>query len=128
MLKKNKLFFFVVGSLGFVIDYLVFSHLSSFFGFFESRTFSFIVSTAFCWLMNRRLSFGAPISKKITVEGFSYYVVTLMAAVMNISLSFYIVNRVGNDYVLIGIAIGCLIGAIFNFWALQKIVYKNAAV
>lgn len=128
MLKKNKLNFFVVGTVGFVVDYVIFIYLCNKVGFLKARVSSFAISTAVCWLLNRRFTFDSPVSNKIAVEGIGYYLVAIIAAMMNITVSLYIFNKFGGSYALAGIATGCLLGAIFNFWALQKLVYKNAAI
>jgi putative flippase GtrA len=124
-MKTSKYNFVIVGGIGFLIDYILFSALSAEFGFLVSRVLSFSVSTGFCWLGNRRFTFDKSKMASSTIEGSAYYTVSTIAAIVNIWLSLFLINLLSIEFSFFALGISCALAAALNYSLLQKFVYAR---
>lgn len=114
--------FLIVGGIVFLLDYLFYQLVSILCNPFNSRLFSYSISTWFAWYMNGRYSF--PNARGSFIKYFSG---ASIAGIQNILISVYLIHLFGHSFVLdlIFIGLGCAYGLFFNFIFQSLVTFRK---
>ena len=114
--------FVQIGSLVFLIDYILFQVFVNFLNIIFSRILSYTFCTWIAWNFNRIYTFSNKTGTFI-----NYYFVALAAGIQNVTISNGLMILLGSDYIksFLFIGIGSIYGLIFNYIFQSKITFKN---
>ena len=122
--------FATVGSAGFVVNWLAlaaalrFAHLDKYSGWFAA----FLVAVTFTWWGNRTFTFRDSAARQGLVgEWATFLVANSLGAMANFAVYSGLVTFVAPPlgYPLVAVAVGTLVGLVFNFVASRRFVFRS---
>ena len=133
ILKKQILYFVLVGGIGLVVDLFLTWGLSFFFNIYFSRLFAFLIAAFTTWMLNRfytfEIDFSINKSSKFSAklgEYIKYLYSTMLGFGINFSVFTYYISNYQNDVdIYIGVILGSMAGLLFNFSILKFVIYKK---
>lgn len=124
--------FGIVGAIGFVIDALLLTLLSTKFGLdiLSSRAVSFTCATLVTWFLNRTFTFSQQTSYKPQAckkEYFLYLAVQAIGAALNLATFLALIefNPELRQIPVLPLACGAIVALLFNFTMSRKFVFVN---
>ncbi len=124
----NESFFFgLVGTIGFLVDVALLYFLTGFIGLFYGRVVSFLLAVVATWLLNRRWTFKRRKSGLRNHYEFAVYLaLMLIGGSLNYGAYVWLIvaNQVVQQHPVIGVAVGSLLGMLFNFWSSRLILFR----
>jgi putative flippase GtrA len=124
--------FLLVGAVGFVVDGAVLTTLCGVLGWspLQGRMVSFPVALTVTWIMNRRLAFAGRRMRSTTGEYIAYALVQSLGAALNYGVFclFVVMFAVKPLFLMLPLAAGSILAAVFNFLMLRRYVYGGDAL
>jgi putative flippase GtrA len=130
-LLRTLIRFGIVGGFGFLVDagvlHLLVSHYGI--GLLLARAGSFLCAATATWAANRAFTFSAPprLGRALLGEWAAYFVASLGGGAVNY-LVFAVAIRASHllhDFPTLAVALGTLVGMIFNFLMYSQYVFKR---
>jgi len=121
--------FFVVGSIGFVVDGGILTLLHSLFdlSLLHARLVSFTAAVTITWYLNRHHTFSSSKDAQVVNEWARYAAVNGIGALLNLGIFLWLVYRFSAlaEWPIVPLAIAASIALIFNFFASRNIAFHQ---
>lgn len=125
-MKKNKLeyqilVFLLIGGLATTIDFVIYSHLFTFFSINISKLISMLSSSLFSYFMNKIFTFnkGKNYNQRYLIK---FYIIFLLNLLTNIFVNYYVYKL--TSVKLLAFILATLFGMIVNFIGQKFYVFK----
>lgn len=126
---RTVLLFAISGCVGFLVDAVVLYLLMDVVGLYWGRAFSFFCAAFSTWLMNRNWAFrGRKSGLSKSREVSRYICLMLGGGIVNYLVYVVLVGKFAfvRDLPVIGVAVGSLVGMLFNIATSRFLIYRFA--
>lgn len=121
--------FFVVGSIGFLVDGGILTVLHNLFDFslLHARLVSFSAAVTMTWYLNRQHTFSDSRDSQAMHEWTRYAVVNGVGAMLNLGIFLWLVYRfnVLASWPIVPLAMAASIALVFNFFASRHLAFRQ---
>lgn len=125
---KALFLFAISGSIGFIVDAIVYYLASAITSYYFAKAISFLFAVFSTWIFNRNITFRNSIKYgNVFSELIKYFSSTLLGGALNYFVFILLMNKseLVMSYPIIGIACGSIVGMVFNFTLSKLFIYKT---
>lgn len=121
--------FFVVGSIGFLVDGGILTVLHNLFDFslLNARLVSFSAAVTMTWYLNRQHTFSDSRDSRAMHEWTRYAVVNGIGAMLNLGIFLWLIYRFNilASWPIVPLAMAASIALVFNFFASRHLAFRQ---